>query len=169
MLRLTMTDNFNYQDVFKTNIPQLEQNVSLHAKYLFSAAQNGEFPEVQHENGFRTITRTLNRDQTFLEFKEGEKSPQRVLALSALGHVIGIDRRPTSMQPEPFRKSFNGDKVYDSNPRSEAFNGSRTEEELQRFYDTFYETVATLGLQHRLLTVFGTQNESSSESFARAA
>jgi hypothetical protein len=179
-----MTDNFNYQDVFKTNIPELDQNIALHAKYLLGAAQNKALRDSKISQYLRSNLDTTEITQAIWELpavddvpSENEstqehpaiKRPQRLLAITVMGdyYRIGLDRRPTPEHLEPVRWSADGHWLSGPSERTNNLdeNGERTE----NFYDVFYETVAALGLHHRLQEVFGTQSESSSAIFAKAA
>ena len=172
ILRITMTDNFNYQDVFKTNIPTFERDIALHTKHLLAAVHDQQFNDLIV---FRHLARNLgsaNMYQAFWELKGEDGRVQRSLAITATSgsFVLGLDRRPTHDQPDAYRKSLHGWKyVFDSNPHSESFNGSGSDEEVQLFYDTFYDTVASLGLQHHLQEVLESQKESDLAIFAKAA
>ena len=188
-----MTDNFNYQDVFKTNIPELDQNVSLHAKYLLGAAQNND-PEDSIINKYRRsyidtpeVTqaiwelRELGEEDNDAEDELGEeergkrenakkrKRPERILAVTVMGSYfrIGIDRQPSAEHPDPIRWSVDGNWATGPIPHIEPLASTEVEEE--SFYDIFYDTVAALGLKDHLVRAFGTQKESSEAIFANAA
>ena len=168
-----MTDMLSYQDVFKTNIPELDQNVSLHAKYLLGAAQNND-PENSDIMRYRRsyidtpeVTQAIweLRDEPEASEKKKLERPKRLLAITVMGsyYRIGIDRQPTAEHPDPVRFSVSGN--WMTGPKSTTDQETHGE----TVYDIFYDTVAALGLHNRLVAVFGAQKESSSESFANAA
>ena len=169
ILRLTMTDNFNYQDVFKTNIPELDQNITLHAQYLLGAAQNIDFEDLEISQHLRSHIDSPKVTQAIWELNSANGRSQRLLAITVMGDYfrIGLDCRPTSEQPVAIRWSANGHRL--SGPSEETLVLDRNGERSENFYDVFYETVAALGLQHRLQQVYAAQKESSSAIFANAA
>jgi hypothetical protein len=169
-----MTDNFNYQDVFQTNIPKPEHDITLQAEYLLTTTHFREYIDDETHKSIRESGLVKNGEysQAFWELKDEKGRVLKSLAITAgrAGLVIGLDRRPTSEQPEAFRKSLHDQyMVFDPNPRSQSFLGTTNEKEVQLFYDTFYDTVASMGLHNRLRQLFNDQNESDEAILANAA
>ena len=164
-----MTDNVNYQDVFKTNIPEIDQNVSLHAKYLLELAQNEDFQNPEISPHLRSHINTPEITQAIWELKGADNRPQRILAITVMGsyYRIGVDRQPTPEHPRRVRFSVGGGWMTGPTERI----GSLIEDEPNKetTYDIFYDTVAALGLRNTLLVKFGTQKESSSAILDSAA
>lgn len=175
MLRVTMTDNLHYQDVFQTNIPKTEHDIRLQTTYLLGVARHQSEPmgEFDLTSRFSRVVDSAEISQTFWEIPPAEGRAQRLLAVTAYksgGFVVGLDRRPTHDQPKAYRKSLHSfNYVFDSDPQSAAFNGTSNEREVQRFYDEFYGTIATIALHQRYVTALESQNESNLAVFANAA
>lgn len=170
-----MTDMLHYQDVIHTNIPKTEHDIRLETTHLLGIARHFIEPGKKDDitSRFSRTVDTHGISQTFWEIQPAENRAQRLLAITAYsggGVVIGIDRRPTHDQPEPFRKSLHGfGYVFDSDHRSDAFHGSGNEKEVQQFYDEFYRTIAAIALHQSYVAGLETQNDSRSAIFANAA
>jgi len=164
-----MEHDVTYQDVFKTNTPELDQNVSQHAEYLLMLAQNQDLQHSEVSVNLRSRIHTSEVTQAIWELKDESNRPQRILAITVMGlyYRIGIDRRPTPEHPRPVRFSVGG--AWMTGPTQHPESSSENEAHEETAYDVFYETVAALGLRSTLVEKFGTQNESNSATFASAA
>ena len=163
-----MTDTFRDQDVSQTNIQRLEHEVTLQAKYLFDTAHDPS----QSESEFSKYMIRATDTYALWEQKTDKGRVQRILALTVIGNyfIIGVDRRPSIENPVAFRKCLHGMRwLLDSNPRSASFHGTRSEDEIADFYETFFDTVAAFGLYNRLQQVSDDQNESNSAILDSAA
>ena len=178
ILETTMTDNFNYQDVIQTNIPELERNIGLHATYLLSDAQNSEFYDPEKRQ-YRSTLNTSEITQAVWKLLEPEKIPdsdekrrvQSSLAITVMKDYfcVGIMRQLTPADPV-YRQSTHT-YAYGSSSivRLDGHYDRDSEQHGESFQDVFYKTVAVFGLKDRLAHIFEAQNESSEAIFANAA
>jgi len=171
ILETTMTDNFNYQDVPQTNIPELEKNMGLHARYLLNAAQKSDIEELEITLNLRSSRETAEVTQAVWELKNEHDQVVRSLAITSMKDYfcVGIDRRAT---PEVLAYRVSNHSFTHGAAgqyRQQYLNAINPEIKFESLSDVFYETIAALGLKNRLLQIVEARNESRSASFSNAA
>jgi len=166
-----MTDNFNYQDVIQTNIPELEKNMGLHARYLLDAAQKSNIEELEITLNLRSSRANAEITQAVWELKNEHDQVIRSLAITSMKDYfcVGIDRRATPEIPAYRVSNHSFTHGAAGQYRQQYLNALNPEIKFESLSDVFYETIATLGLKNRLLQIVERQKESEAASFDRAA
>ena len=176
ILRLTMTDKFNYQDVYKTiNIPQKERRLATTAKDLLDSSygMNGWRPEVfQH---LSKLVDTPSATQAFWDFENDEQAEydRLVLTLAGRGLTLAVEHRNFDRGQRGTRSSMhieNGiSTVYFSDLQHGGYMGlgEKSREARDIFKWQFSDAIANLGLYSHIKAL--RQNESNAAILANAA
>lgn len=178
MLRLTMTDNFHYQDVFqKINIPETEYEIALEAKNLFDIANGVEPRDPLIHKHLKKVIDSEGASQVFWDFEHDKDDKHHyhrlVLTLQRQALRIAIENRDFNNPDADIRKTLaisNGEsKVYSSGVSSHGRidNGSTSELAIADFEESFALTTAGLSLYHHIHVLH--QNESNEAILDNAA
>ena len=171
-----MTDRVSYQDVFKTiNIPEKERRIALTAKDLIDGAHSidGWRPEV-HQHLSKLVD-TPEVTQAFWNYENDEEGLYDRLVITMIGRGLTVAREHRQFDtPRIATRSTlhigNGtSSVYFSDFRNRGHIGDpeTSKQALDIFRRQFSDTIANLGLYHRIHAL--RQSESDAAILANAA
>ena len=178
-----MSEMFQYQEIFKTlNVHETERQLALQAMHLLDSANGVDDPELMTYAYLSKVVSHSEAGQAFWEYDNNEAATYDRLAITVMHHglTIALEHRRFDRANEAIRQSLlmarGVSMVYTSNlSRSGSVDhGNSSDIAVQQFKDQFFETTASLELQHQLqrldeIQLEQIQNESNAASFASAA